>query len=228
MPQNPFLNLAENSALNYGVPPLLLEWQIGAESGWNPNAINSNYNPVNDTYGTPALGIAQFQPATAAQFGINPMDPSQAIPAMAQYDAQLYGQSGSWQQVLQDYGTTGPGASQQTIAAGNAIAANAQNNSWLDNTISLIPSASSALFGYIENNPTSLIPGVGPIISATSSGTKAASSKIKKTFWSDITRVATFATGLISLAAAFYLWKGDDIINVVVNTAEKIAPETAA
>ena len=137
MPQNPYLNLAEQSALNYNVPPALLEWQIGAESSWNPNAINSNYNSSSGTYGTPALGIAQFEPATAAQFGINPMDPSQAIPAMAQYDAQLYGQSGSWQQVLQDYGTTGPGASQQTIAAGNAIAANAQNNSWLDKPLTL-------------------------------------------------------------------------------------------
>ena len=223
MPQNPFLNLAENSALNYGVPPSLLEWQIGAESGWNPNAINSNYNPVNDTYGTPALGIAQFQPATAAQFGINPMDPSQAIPAMAQYDAQLYNQTGSWQQVLQDYGTTGPGASPQTIAQGNAIAENV-NNSWLGNTLNLIPYTAKSLFNYTQNNPVSMIPGVGPLINASNSGIN----KVKKTFWSDISRVATFATGLISLGAAFYLWKGDDIINVVVNTAEKIAPETAA
>lgn len=208
MPQNPFLNLAENSALNYGVPPSLLEWQIGAESGWNPNAINSNYNPVNDTYGTPALGIAQFQPATAAQFGINPMDPSQAIPAMAQYDSQLYNQTGSWQQVLQDYGTTGPGASPQTIAQGNAIAANVQGNT------------QSTIQNAIES-----IPGAGMIIN---SATDAINPTKKKPFYLDVSRIAALITGFISLGAAFYLWKGDDLINVVVNTAEKITPETAS
>jgi len=50
-----------------------------------------------------ALGIAQFMPATAADLGIDPLDPAQAIPAAARYLAGLYNRFGSWSQALAAY-----------------------------------------------------------------------------------------------------------------------------
>jgi hypothetical protein len=80
----------------WGVPAQVLSWQLNQESGMNPAA----YNPASGS-----TGIAQFLPSTAAQFGIDPTDPAASINAAAQYDAQLYGQTGSWTGALQRYGT---------------------------------------------------------------------------------------------------------------------------
>lgn len=88
--------LIGSAASEYGVPPAVLSWQINQESSGNPNAYNAQSGTA---------GIAQFSPSTAAEFGINPYDPTQAIPAAAQYDAQLYQQTGSWTGALTSYGT---------------------------------------------------------------------------------------------------------------------------
>jgi hypothetical protein len=85
---------AAQEAAQYGVPQSLFLWQIGQESSWNVNAQNGN-----------ATGIAQIMPATAQQYGVNPSDPYQSIAFAAQYDAQLYNQTGSWQGALTKYGT---------------------------------------------------------------------------------------------------------------------------
>jgi soluble lytic murein transglycosylase-like protein len=87
--------LAKQAAQQYGVPTDLFQWQIGQESSWNPNAVNGN-----------AVGIAQFMPATAAQFSIDPKDPAASLSAAAQYDSQLYAKFGDWNKVLAAYGTT--------------------------------------------------------------------------------------------------------------------------
>lgn len=53
-----------------------------------------------------ALGIAQFMPATAAELGINPLDPFQAIPAAAAYLVNIkryLGVNASWAEVLAGY-----------------------------------------------------------------------------------------------------------------------------
>lgn len=84
------------AAQQWGVPPQVLAWQIQQESSGNPNA----YNPSSGT-----AGIAQFSPSTAQEFGINPYDPNASINAAAQYDAQLYQQTGSWTGALTRYGT---------------------------------------------------------------------------------------------------------------------------
>jgi hypothetical protein len=85
---------AVQAAENASVPPSLFLWQIGQESSWNASAQNGN-----------ATGIAQFMPGTAAQFGIDPTNPYQSLTAAAQYDAQLYNQTGSWTGALTKYGT---------------------------------------------------------------------------------------------------------------------------
>lgn len=94
--------LITEASKKYDVPPAILSALLKQESGFNPNAVS----PVG------ARGIAQFMPATAKQFGINPDDPSQAIPAAAKYLAQNFKQFGSWDQALAAY-NAGPGAVQQ-------------------------------------------------------------------------------------------------------------------
>lgn len=91
---SPYYQTAINAANTYGVPAQLFVQQIGQESSFNPNAYNS---------ASGATGIAQFLPSTAADFGINPMDPTQSLNAAAQYDAQLYNKTGSWDAALQSY-----------------------------------------------------------------------------------------------------------------------------
>lgn len=77
----PFKALVLASALSAGVPWALMAAEIGQESGWDPNIVNQ---------ASGATGIAQFEPATAAQLGVDPTDPQSAIPGMAQYLASLH------------------------------------------------------------------------------------------------------------------------------------------
>lgn len=125
-----YSSLIQSAAQQYGVPPALLAWQINQESSGNANAYNAQSG---------AAGIAQFIPSTAAQFGINPYDPTQAIPAAAQYDAQLYQQTGSWQGALTRYGTLANAppsvlASYQQMASANGIAGSSGGlGSWVGN-----------------------------------------------------------------------------------------------
>ncbi|HEY4127269.1 MAG TPA: lytic transglycosylase domain-containing protein [Gammaproteobacteria bacterium] len=72
----PYADTIKAASVEEGVPFDLLARELWQESRFNPSAVNS---------GSGATGIAQFMPATAAQLGIDPLDPSQAIPAMAGY-----------------------------------------------------------------------------------------------------------------------------------------------
>ena len=83
--------------MNYGIPEKLLGRQLQAESNFNPNAVG----PLT-RYGT-AKGIAQFIDSTAAQFGIDPFNPAQAIDAAGRYLRQLYNTTGSWVLALAAY-----------------------------------------------------------------------------------------------------------------------------
>ena len=97
------------SAQKYGVPVDMFLWQIGQESGWNPNAKNPK---------STATGLGQFIKGTAEYFNIDPTDPYQSLDAAAKYDAMLYAQTGSWEKALTSYGTLHD-ASPQTMAAFN-------------------------------------------------------------------------------------------------------------
>lgn len=72
--------IADAAAARYNLPRGVFSRLIESESNFNPNAINKESG---------AAGIAQFMPETAKQFGIDPMKPSQALPAAAQYLSQL-------------------------------------------------------------------------------------------------------------------------------------------
>lgn len=77
----PYKSLVSAAALAHGVPVALMGAEITKESDWQPDA----YNPRSG-----ASGIAQFEPLTAADLGVKPMDPTSAIPGMARYLAQLH------------------------------------------------------------------------------------------------------------------------------------------
>ena len=95
----PYLSDYQSASQQYGIPVSVLVAQGNAESGFNPNAVSP----------TGAQGISQFEPATAAQFGINPLNPAQSISAQAEYMSQLTKQFGSLNAGLQAY-NEGPAA----------------------------------------------------------------------------------------------------------------------
>lgn len=70
--------LLDQAERKYGLPSGLLHGLMRTESGGNPNAVSSKG----------AVGLMQFMPATAKQFGIDPRDPAQAIDGAARYMAQ--------------------------------------------------------------------------------------------------------------------------------------------
>src|SRR4051812_28751270 len=80
MAVNPqFLTAVKQASAKYGVPADLLAAQIQAESGWNPKA----KSPAG------ALGISQFMPGTAKGYGIDPLNPLQAIDAQGKMMGSL-------------------------------------------------------------------------------------------------------------------------------------------
>lgn len=70
--------LLDQAEQKYGLPPGLLHGLMHTESRGNPNAVSK----------AGAVGLMQFMPTTAKQFGIDPRDPAQAIDGAARYMAQ--------------------------------------------------------------------------------------------------------------------------------------------
>lgn len=107
LPKNQYVAIAEQDAVAAGISPDYFIRQINAESGFNPNAAS----PAG------AVGIAQFEPGTAAGLGINPWDPAQALRAaanlMASY-ANHYG--GNYAMALAAY-NAGGGTVQYAVSA---------------------------------------------------------------------------------------------------------------
>lgn len=89
----PYMALVQNAAEQEGIRPSLLLGLLAQESGFNPRAVS----------GAGARGIAQFMPATAKQYGIDPFDPKQAIPAAAKYLKQGITKYGSEELALAAY-----------------------------------------------------------------------------------------------------------------------------
>jgi hypothetical protein len=67
--------MIQQSAAKYGIPPSIIAGLIETESAWNPIA----RSPAG------ARGLAQFMPATAAEFGVRPNDPQSAIDGAGKY-----------------------------------------------------------------------------------------------------------------------------------------------
>ncbi len=93
-----YAGMVAQAEAEYGVPSTMLERLLYQESRYRENIINGT---VRSSAG--AMGIAQFMPATAAQFGIDPLNPAQAIPAAARYLRQLHRRFGNWTEALAAY-----------------------------------------------------------------------------------------------------------------------------
>ncbi|HEY1354454.1 MAG TPA: transglycosylase SLT domain-containing protein [Ktedonobacteraceae bacterium] len=106
IPQSQYVPVAEQDALQAGIPPVYFVRQINQESGFNPSAVSV----------TNAEGIAQFEPYTAAGLGIDPWDPLQALHAAAQLMARYYHQYGNYARALGAY-NAGAGAVQSATNA---------------------------------------------------------------------------------------------------------------
>jgi soluble lytic murein transglycosylase-like protein len=96
----PYLSLFHQAEREYNLPMNLLVRMAQQESYFNPQAVS----PVG------AEGIMQLMP----QFypGVNPFDPSQAIPAAAKSISSYYNRFGDWKKALAAY-NWGPGNVQQ-------------------------------------------------------------------------------------------------------------------
>ncbi|HEY3991896.1 MAG TPA: transglycosylase SLT domain-containing protein [Ktedonobacteraceae bacterium] len=101
---SPYVAVAEQAAVNAGIPPAYFVRQIQQESGFNPNAVSV----------TNAQGIAQFEPYTASGLGINSWDPNSALPGAARLMAGYYHQYGNYAKALGAY-NAGPGAVQGAV-----------------------------------------------------------------------------------------------------------------
>lgn len=92
-PDNEYSDLIRGASEEHEVPYELLYKLLETESQFNPQA----KSPAG------ALGIAQFMPETAKSLGIDPMDPSSAVPGAAKYLKQHYDRFGSWKNALAAY-----------------------------------------------------------------------------------------------------------------------------
>lgn len=115
-----FTNLIQAAAQKYRLDPRLLERQLTAESGMDPNA----RSPAG------ALGLAQLMPGTARDLKVtDPRDPAQAIPAMGQYMRQQLDRfGGDYSKALAAY-NWGPG--NLTKAHGDVRLAPAETQGYL-------------------------------------------------------------------------------------------------
>jgi soluble lytic murein transglycosylase-like protein len=94
----PYLGAIAEAEARYGLPENLLARQLYQESRYRAEIISGD---LRSSAG--AIGIAQFLPSTAADFGIDPTDPFASIDAAARYDRQLFDQFGSWDAALAAY-----------------------------------------------------------------------------------------------------------------------------
>ena len=94
----PYLQAIGAAERTYGLPVNLLARLLWQESRYRPDVIDGRTrSPVG------AAGIAQFMPATAREFGIDPLDPYQSIDAAGRYLRQLYRRFGNWREALAAY-----------------------------------------------------------------------------------------------------------------------------
>ncbi len=85
----PYTETITKASRETGVDAGILAAQIMAESGGSPTARNDKTST-----GEPSLGISQFQPATAKQYGVDVNDPHSSISGQARYMKDLLNQFG--------------------------------------------------------------------------------------------------------------------------------------
>lgn len=94
-----FLPLIAQVERDNGIPAGMLDRLLYQESRYRTDIITGRVrSPVG------AVGIAQFMPATAAELGVNPLDPRASIVAAGRYLRQVYGWVGNdWAKAAAGY-----------------------------------------------------------------------------------------------------------------------------
>ncbi len=110
LPASDYVAIARQAAASAGIPQDYFVRQINQESGFNPNA----RSPAG------AVGIAQFEPSTAAGLGIDPYDPIASLYGAARYMARLDNSyDGDYAKALAAY-NAGPPAVTRAVNNGGA------------------------------------------------------------------------------------------------------------
>lgn len=99
-----------DNGMTGGQPGDLLDNLLYQESTFNPNAKSL----------AGAEGIAQFEPPTAAQYGVNVWDVTSSINGAAAYLNDLYNMFGDWDYAVAAY-NGGPGTVQQWLAGTRSL-----------------------------------------------------------------------------------------------------------
>jgi soluble lytic murein transglycosylase-like protein len=94
----PYLKAIAEAEAKHGIPSMMLARLLHQESRFRQDIITGR---VRSKVG--ATGIAQFMPATAAEYGIDPVDPFASIDAAGLYLSRLYKRFGTWKQALAAY-----------------------------------------------------------------------------------------------------------------------------
>lgn len=89
----PYLSAFRAAESAHGLPAGLLSRVAAQESAFNATARSR----------AGAIGLMQFLPATAADLGVDPLDPFSSIAGAARYLRQLFDRHGSWQSALAAY-----------------------------------------------------------------------------------------------------------------------------
>ena len=131
------------AAKAYGLPANILAAQGFVESSYKPNAISS----------TGAQGIAQFEPQTAQQYGVNVASPSSSIYGQAQYDANLLAQNGgNLSAALESYSGNTPGYANQVLGVAGQTSTNQPQYLYqLMNNARGVNTAPSSIMGAVQN-----------------------------------------------------------------------------
>jgi soluble lytic murein transglycosylase-like protein len=93
-----YIEMARQIAIEEGVDPDLFVRLIEVESNFNPDAVSS----------AGALGLAQLMPGTAADLGVDPLDPEENLRGGARYLKMMQDEFGDTRIALQGY-NAGPG-----------------------------------------------------------------------------------------------------------------------
>lgn len=126
----PYAHLLDEACAAAKYSQLDLFTQICAESGWNANAAS----PAG------AIGLAQIEPETAADWGCDPADPRSALGAMATHMRGYLDQFGDLGLALAAY-NAGPGAVE---CAGNAIPPFPETQNYVSEILATIANAKEA------------------------------------------------------------------------------------
>lgn len=93
-----YISKANEVEDKYGLPRNLLVGLLQTESGFREDVITGK---TKSSAG--AIGIAQFMPKTAEEYGIDPLNTDQAIDAAGRYLQKSYNIFGNWDDTLRSY-----------------------------------------------------------------------------------------------------------------------------